>query len=145
MVSLRRLTGALPVTGAVLVLGAVAVCALPGVRHTLSASFERRPERYVELYFTDPSTARSCAAVDGSLAVGVSLTSHLGGRADLAYIVAVTAHGTVTSRRPGTIATTPGRTAHAVATVAVPSGGYDVTVTLPGRSEHIGLHCGTSA
>lgn len=141
----HRATGVLPIAGATAAI-VIAALAVPSVRHTLAASFQRQPAPYVELYFAHPAAARACTVTNGRLHVAISLRSHLTGDARVRYRVA-TSSGT---RHPapavrGALATTPGATTSVPLAVAVPHRPYAVTVTLPGRTEQLVLHCPTPA
>lgn len=136
------LTGALPVTTAVLLLLALALLLFPGLRRQFELSVQRRPDHFVELYFADQTAARACPVVDGRAPVTAVVRSHLGGAAALPWAVTVTRPGGgAVHRATGTAATRPGRATTIATTVAVPATAYTVAVTLPGRSESLAVHC----
>ncbi len=141
----RVVTRALPVSALVAAAAIAAVVLSPTVRRELSVSFTRQPTPYVELYFTNPDSARSCPAESGELPIDATVRSHLADPATIAYDVSVATASRTFSRRTSTVATSPGQPSAVQTTVRVPArGAYDVSVTLPGRSEHLLLHCGTT-
>jgi hypothetical protein len=142
----RRLSGVVPVTLVVLLAGVIAALVSPPVRHALSVSFQRQPTRYVELYFPDEGKARGCPTADGEIAVVATVRSHLAGSQALRYRVAIaTAAGRAVSSSTGVVGTTNGKTSDFGARLRVPSSAYTVSVTLPGRTENLSLHCSAPA
>lgn len=137
----RGLTGALPVAAGVLLVGLCAAIVSPAVRHGLAESFQRQPERYVELYFADESAARTCPAREGTVQVVATVRSHLAGPVAMPYVVTVAVDAATIARSAGVVGTTPGRAADFGAALAVPASAYTIEVALPGRPERLLVHC----
>lgn len=141
----RRRPRALPAVAVLLLAGLAAALLSPALRHQLAVSFQRQPAHYVELYFSDETTARACPVnPDGTTTVAVTVRSYLAAPAALPYVIELSAAGT-SSTRTGTVATTPGTSAAFSATLPVPAAAYTVQVQLTGRSEHLVLHCGATS
>jgi hypothetical protein len=141
----HRATGLLPLAGATAAI-VLAALAVPSVRHTLAASFQRQSAPYVELYFAHPAAARACTVTNGRLHLAISLRSHLTSEARVRYRVATSAGtGRAVPAVRGALVTTPGATTTVPVAVAVPHRPYAVAVTLPGRTQQLLLHCPTPA
>ena len=138
---LHRLTGAVPVCAALIVLAVLVTLLSSSVRHRLSESFQRQPERYVELYFADPAQASSCHTDAGRLIVRAIVRSHLADARTLPYAVTISTDGHRVTGTTSSVAVLPGETAGLDATLTVPTGDYDVAVSLTGRTERLALHC----
>jgi hypothetical protein len=139
----RRWTGALPIAAAVLAVSILVALLSPAVRRQLSLSFQRQPSHYVELYFTDETSARNCpVSTDGTLHLAAAVRSQLAAPTALPYAVTVTGTDGTASTKTGVVATWPGVTTDLSTAVAVPSTPYTLQVQLTGRTERLVLHCG---
>ncbi|SHF49136.1 hypothetical protein SAMN05443575_0085 [Jatrophihabitans endophyticus] len=141
----RLLTGALPVTGALAAVVAIALLASPALRHELARSFARQHESYVELYFDDERTARTCpVTTTGDLALGVTVRSHLAAARQLNWNATARpsgATGTTVRHTGGTIDSRPDAAAGFTVRLTPPARHYTATIALGGRPERLTLHC----
>jgi hypothetical protein len=135
-------------------LGLLLVVALgllvPGLRTQLRLSLTRLPEPYVDLYFVQAPAGTlaggqvTCARKGARVLVDFVVRSHLTDTRSIEYAVVVDPRkpGARTQRSAGAVALEPGRSDTVHESIALPArSGYTVTVTLPGRPEHLRARC----
>ena len=138
------MTRILPVAGVLALALTVLLTVSPDFRREASLSVSRNESPYVELFFSDPSTARGCGASGTAEDLDVSIRSHLAEEERVPVVVTVKprrARSAATSEAR-TVTLTPGQLTQVNADLPAATGrGYDVTVSLSGRPEKLRLHC----
>jgi hypothetical protein len=141
----------LPVTGILLLLVAVLAALVPQFRSELRLSVTREPERYVDLYFIEAASGSleggqtTCTRDRSDIAVDFVVRSHLGATARIPYSITVkpARKGLKPRRAHGAVRLSPGSSKTLHETLALPARtAYVVTVSLPGRQQHLRAHCG---
>lgn len=139
------MTRILPVAGVLALALAVLLAVSPDFRGEASLSVSRAEAHYVELSFSDASSARECGQRATAQDLDVSIRSHLAEEERVPVEVTVeprSAESGAASTTRTLAVLTPGQlTQVSAALPPVTRAGYDVTVSLSGRPETLRLHC----
>lgn len=140
---LLPLTSPLGLAAVVTAVISTLVVVIPGFGDELRRSTNRVPREYLELALVDPTTAGDCSAPKRTLRLDVAVHSHLAKPLTLRYVAMIgRPSGRLRDVASGQLELAPGARAVFQPTLPVPRRGrFDVLVELPGRSQHLLIHC----
>jgi hypothetical protein len=137
-----------PLSAAALVVAALAIGLVAPLREQFLLSVSHRESSYVELAFTPGPTGlvQPCSAARGAVEVRFALAAHGDAAGERTWRIRISApSGAARTKALRGSSRLPEGSPVGVRREVRWSGPYDVTVSLPGTTQHLVAHCGRTS